>query len=132
MHFPWNSSLTSVTQKNIPSSVVIYYYAWYVFLYNRRYTTKEGPWKPTFPGPRLLYVPNEQVIGLKWIWPYKSFDCEFNVNKILFSSIRYYSLFVFSWLILFFHFLLYFACSHVRGHSITTWAKRGGWGVGDK
>ena len=29
--------LTSVTQKNVPSAVVIQYCAWYVFLRNRRY-----------------------------------------------------------------------------------------------
>ena len=34
---PGQSNVTSVTQKNVPSTVVIYYCAWYVFLRNRRY-----------------------------------------------------------------------------------------------
>ena len=29
--------IRSVTQKNVPSAVVYYYYAWYVFLRDRRY-----------------------------------------------------------------------------------------------
>ena len=34
--FPIVSRLTSVTQKIVPSALVIYYCAWYVFLHNRR------------------------------------------------------------------------------------------------
>ena len=34
------SRLTSVTQKNVPSAIVIYYCAWYVFLRDRRYQLK--------------------------------------------------------------------------------------------
>ena len=40
MSYPWLHPLiilTSVTQKNVPSAVVYYYYAWYVFLRDRRY-----------------------------------------------------------------------------------------------
>ena len=33
----WLCVLTSVPQKNVPSAVVIYYYAWYVFLRDWRY-----------------------------------------------------------------------------------------------
>ena len=29
--------ITSVTQKNVPSALLYYYCAWYVFLRNRRY-----------------------------------------------------------------------------------------------
>ena len=32
--------LTSVPQKNVPSAVIIYYCAWYVFLRDRRYKKK--------------------------------------------------------------------------------------------
>ena len=81
------------------------------------------------PQATLRCLINEYVIGLKWIWPYKSLNCD------SFYQFDITPLFVFSWLILFFYFLLYFACSHVRGHSITTWAKRGGrggGGLGDK
>ena len=30
-------NVTTVSQKNVPSAVVIYYWAWYVFLRDRRY-----------------------------------------------------------------------------------------------
>jgi hypothetical protein len=35
MHFLAKSLVTSVTQKTVPSAVVYYYCAWYVFLCNR-------------------------------------------------------------------------------------------------
>ena len=34
--------LTSVMQKNVPSAVVIYYCAWYVFLHDGRYRSDIG------------------------------------------------------------------------------------------
>ena len=37
-----NTPLTSVTQKNVPSALVIYYCAWYVFLRDRRYTLQQN------------------------------------------------------------------------------------------
>ena len=45
--------ITSVTQKNVPSAVLYYYYAWYIFLHNRRYVFASVLFYQLFRGRRV-------------------------------------------------------------------------------